>query len=155
MSDKKISLLEAILTPLTLDDLKEHYTDARCFVVEGKEDKFDGLVTPEDIERRLNDGCNASVFAQAIKDGNRSANVDANCVWSPGSLRKAQLLADIQAGNSFMMANSSQVSKGIRKLCDQLEAFFADDHIHADVLFYVKQLPVSAAYRLNQKFMLR
>ena len=150
MSIKKTTLLEALLSPLTLDDLKEHYADGRCFVVEGKENKFEGLVTLDDIERRLNDGCNASVFAQAIKDGNRRADVDANVGWSPGSLRKAELLSDIQSGHSFMMANSSQVSKGLSALCDQLEAFFSDDHVHADVHLYVSMDDSGNSYNAHR-----
>jgi hypothetical protein len=145
-----MNTLESALFPLTLDDLKNHYDEAKCLVLEGKNDKFKQLVTLIDIERRLNDGANANTFPQTIKNGTRTASVDANCVWSPYSSRKSQLLNDVNEGNSFMMANSSQASIGLANLCDEIETFFADDKVHADVHLYVSTSEQGGSYNAHR-----
>lgn len=117
-------------------ELQAHYDESKCLVLEGPADKFHGLVSPEDIEVRLNDGCNASTFVQSIKDGGRKADVDSACVWSPASLRKTEFTASINADQSFMMANSSQITPRMAELIDQIEAFFSADQVHADVHLY-------------------
>lgn len=145
-----MKILEATMQPLTLVDLKEHYDSARCLVLEGNKDKFLNLVTLQDIERRLNDGCNANIFAQVIKDGARSANVDPNCVWAPGCLQKSEFVSDLQANFSFMMPNSSQISKGLNALCHDIETLFVDDHIHADVHLYVSMNDQGNSYNAHR-----
>ncbi|RBP49796.1 JmjC domain-containing protein [Arenicella xantha] len=129
--------LNAALSPLTPDDLVTHYREGKCLVLEGAADKFAELISPLDIERRLNDGCNASVFPQTIKDGTRRASVDANCTWSPASLKKSDFILELEAGHSFMLANASQVTQALSQLCDELELLFEEDQVHADVHLYV------------------
>lgn len=131
-----MKLLKAALHPMSLDDLKTHYAEGKCLVLDGLADKFHDLVSPEDIERRLNDGCNASTFVQVIKDGSRKAHADTACVWSAASLRKKDFTADIKAHNSFMMPNSSQITPAISQLIDEIEEYFKEDNIHADVHLY-------------------
>ncbi|RBP49925.1 hypothetical protein [Arenicella xantha] len=70
-----MQLFEAIFQPLSLADFRQHFDQGKCLVVEGEPTKFDGLVSPDDIERRLNDGCNANQFVQVIKDGARAPKV--------------------------------------------------------------------------------
>ena len=147
---KAMNILESALFPLTLDDLKNHYDEAKCLVLEGKNDKFTQLVTLDDIERRLNDGANANTFPQIIKDGTRAAKVDANCVWTPASSQKAQFLNDINQGSSFMMANSSQVSRRLATLCDDIEGFFTEDKVHADVHLYVSTSAQGGSYNAHR-----
>ena len=149
-SQTQFPLLEAILQPMTTDDLKTHFDEGRCLVLEGTANKFLALVTPEDIERRLNDGANASTFPQVIKDGSRGASTDGNCAWAPASLNKLQLLQDIQDGYSFMMANSSQVSRGLAAICDEIESFFGDGGVHADVHLYVSMNDQGNSYNAHR-----
>ena len=75
-----IDLLEAALKPLTIADLQEHYSEGKCLVLEGSNDKFTKLVTPADIERRLNDGCNANTFAP----GNQRRHTQCRCKFQCG-----------------------------------------------------------------------
>jgi len=131
-----MKLLKAALHPMSLDDLKTHYDEGKCLVLDGLADKFHDLVSPEDIERRLNDGCNVSTMVQVIKDGSRGANAETTCVWSAASLRKKDFTADIKANNSFMMPNSSQITPAISQLIDEIEEFFKEDNVHADVHLY-------------------
>ncbi len=132
-----MNLLEAALAPLALDDLKTHFLEEKCLVIEGAPDKFENLVTVYDIERQLNNGSNANVFAQVIVNGNRETLVDSNCAWTPASFKKACFLELIQADHSFMLANASQVSRGLSQLCYDIESSFKDEHMRADVHLYV------------------
>ena len=139
-----------MLAPLTIADLLEHHRDGRCLVLEGGADKFTSLVTLEDIERQLNNGANASVFAHVIKDGHRTTLVNSNAVWAPSCLKKSEFLEHIKAGNSFMLANSSQVSRGLSRLCDELEACFIEQSIHADVHLYVSMNELGNSYNAHR-----
>lgn len=145
-------LLEAAMRPASLEDLQRHYKDGSCLVLEGEASKFEGLVTLADIERRLNDGCNASVFPQIIKEGSRSVPMSANGAWAPASTLKSQLLENIQAGYSFMMANSSQISRPLNELCREIEAFFIEDQVHADVHLYVSTSKQGNSYDAHRDY---
>ena len=132
-----MNLIEKMMLPLSLSDLRQHYDEKRCLVLEGKSNKFSNLITPADIERRLNDGCNANVFVQTIKDGVRLPRVESNCCWTPASLHKTEFLRDLEDGLSFMMANSSQINPQIAQLVTEIETYFTEEAMHADVHLYV------------------
>lgn len=145
-----MSPLSSVLHPIPLDDLKEHYRKGQCLVIEGAADKFQHLISLQDVERRLNDGCNANVFAQLIKDGTRAADTDANCLWAPSSLRKTAFRQGLEAGHSFMLSNSSQITPEIASLIDDIEAVFADDSVHADVHLYVSTSTRGGSYNAHR-----
>jgi len=138
--------------PLDVDTFREHFDSNRCLVVEGKKEKFVNLVTPKEIEQRLNDGCNFSLAAQVIENGSRHALVDANTSWSPSSLKKAQFLESICAGSSFMMPNSSQITPAISQLIDELESFFVDEKMSADVHLYVSTKSNGNSYHAHRDY---
>lgn len=142
MNSNSISptLLEAALQPLSLDEFRDYVDQGRCMVLEGAEDKFAGLISAEDIERRLNDGCNANAFAQIIKEGSRAALLEHQTGWSPASIRKTEFAEALNQGYSFMMPNSSQITRGMAVLTTEIERFFGDvfeQRTCADVHLYV------------------
>lgn len=139
-----------MLQPLSLDELHKHYQEGKCLVVEGQEDKFSGLVSLDDIERRLNDGCNAHVFAQTIKNGTRQSNLNSDTPWSPATLNKVEFRQEIESGLSFMMANSSQISSGIAQLSTEIEDYFSKDNVHADVHLYISTNSDGNSYRTHR-----
>lgn len=145
-------MLENMMQPMTLLDLRTHFDESRCLVLEGAADKFLSLISPEDIERRLNDGCNASLFAQIIKGGSRGADTDSNCCWAPASMNKEQFTQDIESGLSFMMPNSSQINPQLSQLVTELEDFFIDEHMHADVHLYVSTDAGGNSYNAHRDF---
>jgi len=145
-----MKLLEAALHPMPLSELRTHYEQGRCLVLEGDRNKFEGLVSPLDIERRLNDGCNANAFAQVIKSGSRVAELNSQCGWTPAALCKSEFTKAVQSGNSFMMPNSSQITSGIARLCTELEAFFVSDHVCADVHLYVSTSASGNSYNAHR-----
>ena len=145
-----MKILEAALAPLTVDDLLAHYQDGNCLKLEGTPDKFTSLVTLSDIERQLNNGANATTFAQVIEDGQRKILVDSNTAWTVASLKKAEFMELIENGSSFMLANSSQVSRGLSALCDDIEECFADDKVHADVHLYISMNSKGGSYNAHR-----
>lgn len=133
-------LFEALFEPMSLADLKPYFEQGRCLVLEGESDKFKSLVHISDIERRLNDGCNANSFAQIIKNGERESCLEYQCGWSPSALRKAEFAEAIKCGHSFMMPNSSQITPALSFLVTEIEYFYTelwDQQVHADVHLYV------------------
>ncbi|MEM7358243.1 MAG: cupin domain-containing protein [Pseudomonadota bacterium] len=144
--------LESILDPMPVNELQTHYDERKCLVLEGEKTKFHDLVSPEDIELRLNDGCNNSSFAQIIKDGGRSAAVESSCVWSPASLKKTHFTESLKANLSFMMANSSQITSTMAQLIDEIEQFFGDDQVHADVHLYCSVNDRGNSYNAHRDF---
>ncbi|MEO0367219.1 MAG: cupin domain-containing protein [Pseudomonadota bacterium] len=144
-----ISFEEALL-PISLDDLREHYDEKKCLVVEGVSDKFHSLVSPADIERRINDGCNANSFPQVIVDGSRHSMVASQAVWSNASLQKSQFNESLAAGHSFMLSNSSQINPQMAAFIDELESFFEADKVHADVHLYVSTSTSGKSYNVHR-----
>ena len=137
LDDSQFPLLKAIFAPQSLEVLVSHLDEGKCLVMSGAENKFENLVTLDDIERRLNDGSNASIFAQVIKEGTRHSLVDSNTPWTPSALRKSAVTEELQAGNSIMLASSSQINQALARLCFELESLFSDASMHADVHLYV------------------
>ena len=141
-----MNLFEAALNPVSFDDLYEHYTQQKCLVIEGYKEKFSDLVSLDDIERRLNDGCNASNFPQIIKGGERQTFINNQTPWAEACLDKARINHALKEGNSLMLSNCSQISPGIAQFCDALEAHFEKDSIHADAHLYISTNEQGSSY---------
>ncbi|MGH1539499.1 MAG: JmjC domain-containing protein [Arenicella sp.] len=146
-----ISFME-LFHPLDVDVFREHFDNNRCLVVEGQTEKFLDLVTAQDIERRLNDGCNFSLAAQIIQDGSRRSLVDADTCWSPSSLQKAEFLKAVRGGSSFMLPNASQVTPAIAQFIDEMEHFFIDEKVHADVHLYISTQSHGNSYYAHRDY---
>lgn len=142
--------LEQALEPMSLAELREHYDEGRCLVLEGPAEKFQSLVSLGDIENRINDGCNANHFPQMIIDASRRNNVLSQCVWSPASLNKTAFREGLEAGHSFMISNSSQISPAMSSFVDELETFFEEDNVHADVHLYVSTSTRGKSYNTHR-----
>ncbi len=150
-----LPLLEATFSPLPLEEFKTYFLKSKCLVLEGARDKFESLVSPSDIERRLNDGCNASAFVQIIKDGSRSSLLNHSSAWAPAALDKSAFIESLSEGNSFMMANSSQITQPIARFCDELESFcspLVSNAMCADVHLYVSMRENGNSYNIHRDF---
>ncbi len=145
-----VKILTAALFPTPLDEFKAHFDEGKCLVIEGAANKFDGLVTLGDIERRLNDGCNANHFPQILDHGERHALLNHYSPWSGACLKKTDFTAAIADGLSFMISNSSQVSQGLSRLCDDLEMFLNEENVHADVHLYVSTSAKGGSYNAHR-----
>ncbi len=141
-----------LTAPITPAEFLGRYRKGVCFFVRGKPAKFRDLVTLQEIEDRLNEGCNLSTPMQIIKDGQRHALVNWNHRWSPLALRKKQIKEFIETGHSFMMMNMSQINPRVARLLDAIEAAFSDDDLHADLHIYVSTTRAASAYNAHRDY---
>lgn len=143
--------LAEVLSPLTVDDLKEKYFGRRCFVkVPKMGNPLQNLVTLEEVETRLNDGC-ASLTNLAVvgKDGAKYPPEEfyARQIgpgWAPQFLRKSLLLDKLEEGHSFVLHNMTHVNPRVAELIADIEDAF--EGFQADVHLYVSPRPQSSGY---------
>lgn len=135
-----------LIAPLEESRFREVYQQGGCCHIRGAEDRFANLVTLEEIELRLNDGCNVQTPVQMIGGGSRRALVDENLPWSRFAVQKSEVLSRLQQGHSFMMMNMSQINPRVAALVDMIEQAFADDNVHADMHLYVSTMADASGY---------
>ena len=59
---------DQLISPWTRDRFMAHFEKGDCFVIRGHAEKFRGLITLEEIEARINDGCNWNAPLYVIND---------------------------------------------------------------------------------------
>jgi len=134
------------------DEFKDRYRRGVCFFVRGTPNKFVDLITLQEIEDRLNEGCNISAPVQIIQDGVRKPLVSENHYWSPRALRKTEIKKLIEERRSFLMVNMSQINPRVAQLLDGIEAFFREDGLHADLHLYVSTTRAATAYNAHRDY---
>lgn len=143
--------LAEVLEPITVDELKQKYFGRRCFVkIPKMGNPLEGLVTLEDVETRLNDGC-ASLTNLAVvgKNGGKfaPAEVYARQIgpgWTPQFLRKSLVLDRLLEGHSFVMHNMTHINSRVAELIADIEGEF--ETFQADVHLYVSPRAQSSGY---------
>ncbi len=143
--------LSRVLEPITIDELKNKYFGRRCFVkVPKMGNPLADLVTLDEVETRLNDGC-ASLVSLAVvgKNGAKFAarEVYAQQIgpgWTPQFLRKSLVLDRLAEGHSLVMHNMSHINPGVAELISDIENEFSD--FQADVHLYVSTRAQSSGY---------
>lgn len=142
-----------LISPWTRDRFMDHFEKGDCFVIRGCPDKFQGLITLEEIEARINDGCNWNAPLYVINDqGSRSTPVAKGFPWSTTALKKREVLEDLSNGHSFMMTNLSQINPRISALIDGIEEALADHALAGDLHLYVSPRAGSTAYNAHRDF---
>ena len=144
---------DELISPWTRDRFVAHLENGDCFVIRGHPDKFRGLITLEEIEARINDGCNWNAPLYIINDqGSRSAPVAKGFPWSNTALKKKEVLEDLSAGRSFMMTNLSQINPRISALIDGIEEALADYALAGDLHLYVSPRAGATAYNAHRDY---
>lgn len=142
-----------LIAPLTRDEFMDRYHNGTCFVIRGQSDKFTGLISLDDIESALNQGCNInSPLNIVLEDGTRRPFVDNKVPWSPLALQKATIKTMIEQGHSFMMTNMSQINPRVANLIDQIETAFTDDQLCADLHLYVSGTREASGYNAHRDY---
>jgi ribosomal protein L16 Arg81 hydroxylase len=141
-----------LIKPLSKKIFMEKFNQGTCFVIRGESDKFQGLITLEEIEARLNDGCNLASPVEIIHDGKRQPLVDFSCAWSKIAVKKKDVLLSILGKRSFMMPNSSQINTSVAALIDGIEDQFKKQHIRADLHLYVSPAGGASAYNAHRDY---
>jgi hypothetical protein len=133
-----------IVAPMSAAEFGRRVLAGETFVIEGPASKFQALASIDEIEQRLNDGCNAAMPVNVIRDGQRQPVLDEPVLWSGKATRKRELGELISAGHSFMMTNMSQMNARVAALMDGIEGFF--ENAHGDLHVYVSPGAASSAY---------
>lgn len=137
-----------LIAPLSIEDFARQVKSGAYFIMQGNAQKFEKLITLEDIERRLNDGCNFNVAAEIIGSGVRKSLVDENVPWSKTALQKSAMKSLLEDGHSFLMRNQSQINKNVAALIDSIEKHI--QHSHADVHLYVSPKGGGTGYNAHR-----
>ena len=67
-----------LISPMTPKEFIEKSSMNESFYIKGHENKFDNLITLDEIEKTLNNGCNINAPIQIIKDGGRAEFIQKN-----------------------------------------------------------------------------
>lgn len=142
---------QALIAPISLQDFAAKVAAKETFVMPGggKRD-FNDLISLEEIEAVLNNGCNLNKPMQIIADGGRMPLIDRNLPWSPVALRKAEIKRLLESGHSFMMMNMSQINPRVAALIDAIEARFRG--ARADLHLYVSPKDDGTGYNAHRDF---
>ena len=141
-----------LLAPLSEEKFWACYQQGGCCHIKGTPGRFSNLVTLDEIELRLNDGCNFQSPVQVIGSGNRHTLIDQNLPWSPTALRKSEVLKLMKERNSFLMMNMSQINPKVAALIDTIEAAFSEDKVQADMHLYVSTAADATSFDAHRDF---
>lgn len=141
-----------LINPLPVKDFFERFELGSCFVIRGNAEKFSRLVDLQDIEDKLNDGCNIGNPVELIRGGKRGALVDSDIAWSHLAIRKTEVLGEIRDHCSFMIPNMSQLNPRVASLVDGIEQAFHDLDARADVHLYVSTTREASAYNAHRDY---
>lgn len=137
---------DALIAPLTREEFRSRFRQGACFVIEGNKRKFSDLITLQDVENRLNDGCNLNSPVVVIEaDGRRRACVDRDVSWSSVAVEKRHVLERFANGQGLAMANLSQINPSTARLLDTLEEALSDHAVHADLRVHISMGGETAA----------
>ena len=137
-----------LVRPMPLPEFVDRARSGETFVVRGNPDKFSHLITLEEIEMRLNDGCNFAKPVQIIKDGKKHQVLEHQVAWSPHAVKKKEVLELLQQRHSFMMVNMSQINRKVANLIDSIEDLFPN--ARADLHIYVSTKADASGYHAHR-----
>jgi len=140
-----------LIRPLSETEFATKVEGRETFVMQGHGRRnFGDLLSLDEIENALNNGCNVNLPIQIIGNGVRQSYVDRSVAWSPFSLRKAEIKLLLESGHSFLMANASQINPKVAALIDAVEARFKG--ARADLHLYVSPTSDSTGYDAHRDF---
>jgi ribosomal protein L16 Arg81 hydroxylase len=140
-----------LIQPLSEKDFAAKVNGRETFVMQGHGWRnFGDLLSLDEIETALNNGCNVNMPVQIVGDGVRQPYVDRDVGWSPLSLRKAEIKSLLESGHSFLMANMSQINPKVAVLIDAVEARFAG--ARADLHLYVSPTDEGTGYDAHRDY---
>lgn len=147
--------LARALGALSGEDLKERYWGKRPVVLRPNEgNPLAGLVTVEEVEVRLNDGCATATNLAVIEPSGAKVAPSAlyhkqlGPSWSPYFLKKRDLLQHLARGSSFVMHNMTHINPRVAELVADIEATFPD--FEADVHLYVSPRAGATGYLVHK-----
>jgi ribosomal protein L16 Arg81 hydroxylase len=147
--------LQHCLGPLSVADLREKYWGKRCLLLKPQgQNPLEELLTLEELEVRLNDGCATMTQLSVIgPDGGKLSHDElyhrqAGPAWAPEFLKKRDVHGWLAEGRSFVMHNMTHINPRIAELVADIEQAFPD--FGADVHLYVSPSARATGYRTHK-----
>jgi len=143
-----------ILAPITLDEFKATCFGKRSVAITRKSNPFPTILTLDEIEQKLNDGCATLTNLGIIGEDGRKMSLEtvynnaAQLRWSPFAMKKRFVLDKLTNRHSFVMHNMTQINRHIAEIADSIEAEFPD--FHTDLHIYVSPRPSATAYNVHR-----
>ena len=125
------------------DEFMQKFNDAETFVIKGNKNKFIDLISLEEIENVVNNGCNFSTPLEIIIDGGRKFYVDKNIPWTQFATNKSTIKDLLEKKHSFLMRNQSQINSKVSELITSIEETF---NFAADLHLYVSPVTSGSGY---------
>lgn len=147
--------LATALGPLSVDDLRQKYWGKKSVVLvpEGG-NPLEGLITLDELETRLNDGC-ATMTNLSVIDANgaklprdRLYHRQLAPTWAPEFLKKTELHRLLADGRSFVMHNMTHINARVARLVRDIEEAFPD--FITDAHLYVSPRAGASGYRAHK-----
>jgi hypothetical protein len=140
--------------PLTMDEFKDKIFGKCSIAVTRKANPYPDLLTLEEIEQKLNDGCSSLSSIGVI--GENGAKMERGLPyykreelrWSPVALKKSFVLDKLINHHSIVMHNMTQVNRHIAELSDSIETAFPG--FHTDLHIYISPRPSSTGYNVHR-----
>lgn len=135
---------EKLISPMKTDEFVEKHKNNETFLIKGENNKFSNLITLEEIERTLNNGCNISTPVEIIIDGGRKYFVQKDIQWTQFAVHKSSIKKMLEDKHSFLMRNQTQINKQVSNLIDTIEQTF--ENSTADMHLYISPITSSTGY---------
>lgn len=146
--------LADVLAPLTVADFEDRYFARRALVRVAEDNPFGALLTLDELEARLNDGCANLVDLAVIgRDGVKLPHSDIYAkqtgrAWTPMFLRKARFREYLEQGLSCVLHNMSHITPRTAELVASIEDTFPG--YQADVHVYVSPRASATSFRVHR-----
>jgi ribosomal protein L16 Arg81 hydroxylase len=138
-----------LIQPLSIEEFAAKVKARETFVMQGEGRRdFSELLSLDEIETALNNGCNVNKPVEIIGGGVRRAYIDRNIAWSEIAVRKAEVKSLLEGGHSFLMMNMTQINPKVAALIDAIETRFKG--ARADLHLYISPTDDGTGYRAHR-----
>lgn len=143
-----------LFAPITLSEFKAKIFGRTSLAVTRKSNPFENLLTLDEIEQKLNDGCATLTNLGLIGENGAKMPFESiynhakQVYWSPFAMKKNFVLDKLINHHSFVMHNMTQINRQIAEIADAIETTFPD--FHADLHIYVSPRPSATAYNVHR-----
>ena len=135
---------EELIHPMPVLEFSKRVKRGETFSIQSSKERLGNLLSLQDVERAINDGCNLQMPPYVIIDGERKKFIEKNLSWCTSGLKKAEILKLLQDGHSFMMPNMSQITPQVSQLISGIEQ--AIPGVDCDVHLYVSPKPQATGF---------
>lgn len=143
-----------LIAPMSANEFRTKVFGRASVAITRTGNPFPTILTLDEIERKLNDGCATLTSLGLIGDNGSKLpfeviyNNAKEILWSPFALKKRLVRNNIVSRHSFVMHNMTQINRPIAEIADSIEAAFPDYHV--DLHIYVSPYTSSTNYKVHR-----